>query len=143
MLYLIAGGLLLAGYVWLSRRKVPLLKRREWRLLSAAGALLAFTVAAWSGIRGAWGTAVVLLVVGLWLAAAARTAPGRPAPAAPAAAGMTLAEARRILGVGPDATVEEIRAAHARLIRAVHPDAGGTEGLAAQLNAARDALLKR
>ena len=48
-----------------------------------------------------------------------------------------------ILGVGPDASREEIQAAYARLIRAVHPDAGGTSGLAARLNAARDTLLKK
>ena len=43
---------------------------------------------------------------------------------------------------GPDATAGEIRSAHARLIRLAHPDKGGTAGLAAQLNAARDRLLK-
>jgi DnaJ-class molecular chaperone len=55
---------------------------------------------------------------------------------------MSDAEARRILGVGPAATREEIQAAYTRLMRAVHPDKGGTAGLAAQLNAARDRLLK-
>ena len=34
-----------------------------------------------------------------------------------------------------------IRAAHRRLIASVHPDKGGTEALAAQINAARDLLL--
>ncbi|HQP19187.1 MAG TPA: DnaJ domain-containing protein, partial [Phenylobacterium sp.] len=53
------------------------------------------------------------------------------------------AEARSILGVGPQATTAEIQAAYARLMRVAHPDAGGTDGLAAQLNAARDRLLKR
>jgi curved DNA-binding protein CbpA len=52
-----------------------------------------------------------------------------------------LAEARSILGVGPQASRAEIQAAHARLIRLAHPDKGGTTGLAAQLNAARDRLL--
>jgi DnaJ-class molecular chaperone len=42
-------------------------------------------------------------------------------------------------GAGPD----EIQAAYVRLMRAVHPDAGGTSGLAAQLNAARDRLLAK
>ena len=41
-----------------------------------------------------------------------------------------------------DATAEEIQAAYMRLMRSVHPDKGGTSGLAAQLNAARDRLLK-
>jgi curved DNA-binding protein CbpA len=55
---------------------------------------------------------------------------------------MSAAEARRILGVGEGATPQEIQAAYSRLMRAVHPDKGGTAGLAAQLNAARDRLLK-
>jgi DnaJ family protein C protein 19 len=54
---------------------------------------------------------------------------------------MQASEARTLLGVRDDANVEEIRAAHRRLIAKVHPDAGGSAGLASQLNAARDALL--
>ena len=51
------------------------------------------------------------------------------------------AEALAILGLAEGATETEIRAAHARLMRAAHPDAGGSDWLAARLNAARDALL--
>jgi curved DNA-binding protein CbpA len=54
---------------------------------------------------------------------------------------MSLEEARAVLGVPAGATREEIRAAYTRLMRSVHPDKGGTAGLAAQLNAARDRLL--
>ncbi len=54
---------------------------------------------------------------------------------------MRVSEARTLLGVRDDADVEEIRAAHRRLIAKVHPDAGGSAGLASQLNAARDFLL--
>lgn len=54
---------------------------------------------------------------------------------------MRASEARTLLGVGDNANVAEIRAAHRRLIAKVHPDAGGSAGLASQLNAARDALL--
>lgn len=52
-----------------------------------------------------------------------------------------LAQARALLGVAPDADPATIRAAHRRLIASVHPDKGGTEALAAQINAARDLLL--
>jgi hypothetical protein len=102
-------------------------------------ALAAFTAAAFVGVRGSWGSAIVLTVVGLWLAASTR----KTAAAPPSASRMGDAEARRILGVGPQATAEEIQVAYTRLMRAVHPDKGGTAGLAAQLNAARDRLLKR
>jgi curved DNA-binding protein CbpA len=56
---------------------------------------------------------------------------------------MTDAEARSVLGVAPDATRAEINAAWKRLMARAHPDQGGTQGLAARLNAARDHLLKR
>jgi DnaJ domain len=51
-------------------------------------------------------------------------------------------EARSILGVGPSADAEEIRAAHRRIIAQVHPDKGGSGELARRVNAARDRLLK-
>ncbi|WP_338663802.1 hypothetical protein VQH23_01290 [Pararoseomonas sp. SCSIO 73927] len=51
------------------------------------------------------------------------------------------AEALAVLGVSEGATADEIRAAHARLMRIAHPDAGGSDWLAARLNAARDILL--
>lgn len=53
------------------------------------------------------------------------------------------AEARAVLGVTPGAGAEEIRAAHRRLIARVHPDAGGSDALAARVTAARDLLLER
>ena len=56
---------------------------------------------------------------------------------------MPVEQARSLLGVGPEATAAEVNAAWRRLMARAHPDQGGTEGLAAQLNAARDALLKR
>ena len=53
---------------------------------------------------------------------------------------MSEAEAYRILGLDPGASVEEVRAAYHRLIRRVHPDLGGSSALAALLNAAKDLL---
>ncbi|QGP79610.1 J domain-containing protein [Sphingobium sp. CAP-1] len=61
-------------------------------------------------------------------------------PAAPRADD-DVAKARALLGLASDADASAIRAAHRRLIASVHPDKGGTEALAAQINAARDLLL--
>jgi DnaJ homolog subfamily C member 19 len=58
-----------------------------------------------------------------------------------AAAAMRPADARKLLGVGEGASADDIRAAHRQLIARVHPDAGGSAGLATQVNAARDALI--
>jgi len=55
---------------------------------------------------------------------------------------MTHKEARRLLDVPIDATPEEIRAAHRRLVARVHPDVGGSADLTRQVNAARDTLLR-
>ena len=140
MLYLALSGAALALYFWVTggRLRMP---RREWRLLTAAMSLAAFTGAAFVGVRGSWGVAIVLAVIGLWLAASTRKTAAAAPP--PASGRMSADEARRILGVGPDASREEIQAAYARLMRSVHPDKGGTAGLAAQLNAARDRLLEK
>lgn len=64
------------------------------------------------------------------------TPPGPP-PAGP----MTRAEALEVLGLAAGASAEDIRAAHRRLMRAAHPDRGGSDWLAARLNEARDVLL--
>ena len=53
------------------------------------------------------------------------------------------AEAYEVLGLGPGATAEEIRAAHHRLMKGVHPDQGGSNYLASRINAAKDRLLKK
>lgn len=54
---------------------------------------------------------------------------------------MPVEDARALLGVAPDATLADIRAAHRRLISRVHPDAGGSAELANRVNVARDTLV--
>ncbi len=56
---------------------------------------------------------------------------------------MSQGEALRILGLDAGADQGAIEAAYRRLMQRAHPDLGGTSGLAAQLNAARETLLRR
>ncbi len=55
---------------------------------------------------------------------------------------ITREEAWKILGLDPGASKQEIKAAHHRLISGRHPDHGGSTYLAAQINRAKDILLK-
>ncbi|CAA7615947.1 DnaJ domain-containing protein [Magnetospirillum sp. SS-4] len=65
---------------------------------------------------------------------------GESRPAAPDAV-MTRDQAYEILGLAKGASPDEIREAHRRLMRANHPDSGGSTWIAARLNQARDVLL--
>jgi hypothetical protein len=112
--------------------------RGHWRvtatLLAAvmmAGAVVAIT-------RSAWLTAGALAFGGLWLTFASRS---RQTPTRPD--DLDDGEARSVLGVSADAGPAEINAAWRRLMARAHPDQGGTQGLAARLNAARDRLLRK
>ncbi|NBB52612.1 molecular chaperone DnaJ [Rhizobium sp. CRIBSB] len=110
--------------------------RGHWRISATilSGVLLGGSVLALS--RGAWLPGTALAGAGLWLALASRIrhVPGKPAE------NLTEAEARAILGVAATATPDEINAAWRRIMARAHPDQGGTEGLAARVNAARDRL---
>ncbi|WP_010545853.1 J domain-containing protein [Sphingomonas elodea] len=79
--------------------------------------------------------AALLYVLWRWL---------QPRPKIPPAPPPRLGEgeARAILGVDGQAGPDEIRAAHRRLVSAVHPDRGGSAELTRRINLARDTLLR-
>jgi hypothetical protein len=122
-------------------------------LLAAAGVLWGW----WSGrIKGFTyedGIAAAVFLLGLRLMTTGKVLPGaalmagsllwwayrRPRRGRQAA--MSVEDARRLLGVGPDASLADIRDAHRRLIARVHPDAGGSDELAHRVNSARDTLV--
>jgi hypothetical protein len=69
--------------------------------------------------------------------------PGRGAGGTRSASGnMSVDEAYAILGLARGATPDQIKEAHRRLMVKLHPDHGGSDYLATQINRARDVLLR-
>ncbi|MGZ3278403.1 MAG: DnaJ domain-containing protein [Caulobacteraceae bacterium] len=141
MVYLALAVALFLGWMWM---RSDVIRRGGWRVGAGLLAAVLVVVGGVLSIKGEWWIGLPMVLLALGSAAGGRIN-RRPNPGqgpAPQPAGMSAAEARSILGVEPDATPEQIRAAYTRLMQRAHPDKGGTTGLAAQLNAARDRLLK-
>jgi hypothetical protein len=66
-----------------------------------------------------------------------RKSAGSPPPGA----AMSKEEAYAVLGLKPDSSEKDIRAAHRRLMKQYHPDHGGSDYLAAKINQAKDTLV--
>lgn len=141
LLYLALG----AAALWLALtvyRRTPGIQRGRWRVGAGLLSSVILATGCFMASRGQWLPGGALVVLSLVLALGARSERGKR-PARPSQSTVTQAEARSLLGVDESASPEEIQAAYTRLMRMAHPDQGGTTGLAAQLNAARDLLLKR
>ena len=121
-------------------------------LLAAGGLLWAFATGRLKGFTYEDGIAAALFLLGLSLFTKGRLVLGAALMSSallwaawrrsrPSARPMPVDDARRLLGVGEGATLQEIRDAHRRLIAKVHPDSGGSAELAHRVNAARDTLL--
>jgi hypothetical protein len=87
--------------------------------------------------------AAALLVLGPVLLLRGRAREPRPKPASASRARMSAEEALAVLGLKPGATKDEIRAAYLRMMKAAHPDHGGSDWLASRINEAREILLRR
>ena len=164
MVRLLFVGLVLvvlaAYYAWQALKQLPrarvLALLRPW--LIAAGVVLVLLLVVSGRLNG------VLALLGVVLAVAARSLPlllqwlpallrlwqqfshNKPSnaqsPNPPAGMPMTVAEALAVLGLQPGASKAQIIAAHRRLMAKVHPDKGGSDFLAAQINRAKALLLK-
>jgi hypothetical protein len=112
--------------------------RGHWRVTATLFSAVMFAGGLLALFKGSWVLGGGLVAASLWL-----TVASRQRAVAPRAEGMTDTEARSLLGVSANASKAEINAAWKRLMARAHPDQGGTQGLAARVNAARDHLLKR
>jgi hypothetical protein len=146
---LILIALIVMLYVIWRGQGRPVLTRGHWRSGAGLLAIGCFMASAFLAVKSQWPEAAALVAIACALLLGARSrqiaGPGAKAtpPPLPKPERLSLAEARTILGVEEGATVAEVRTAYARLMRLAHPDHGGSHGLAAQLNAARDRLLGR
>ena len=152
MLYLVLGGLALfifwGGLRAFERAPVSSIKSLVAWIAALGGILLVFLLI----VSGRWPLALGALTLfgpTLWKhwrgaqpGATNTRAGGSSTNAAPRRPGaMTREEAYQVLGLKPGANEAEIRAAHHRLMRGAHPDAGGSDWLASRINQARDMLL--
>jgi hypothetical protein len=123
-------------------------------LLAAGGLLWAWATGRLKNFTYEDGVAAALFLLGLRLMTTGRVLIGaalmsgailwaahRRASGARKPRPMPIEDARRLLGVGEAASLEEIRNAHRRLIAKVHPDTGGSAELAERVNVARDTLV--
>lgn len=157
MLYLAIGGLALFAFLGglraFERASVGSVKLLFVWIVALAGLSMALMLVLTGRAGGALAAGVLLapLAWEKWRGSAAgaafrahRTAAGGSASPPPrSGGGMSRAEAYAILGVGPGASEADIRAAHKRLMRAAHPDGGGSDWVASRVNQARDVLLGR
>lgn len=152
MIALLLGALALVGLLVamgaFSRAEVATLKSLGLWTLALAGLSLAALLLITGREPAGLGILALTGTLG-WnmLPARARRVMGRAAPRGrmrrpPRPGAMTRAEAYDVLGLAPGATKAAVREAHRRLIRAAHPDAGGSAWLAARINQARDILLR-
>ncbi len=154
LLVLAVGGAL----YWLRRwQKVPEEKRKKFLRQSALWLTAIITLGLVVTGRAHWlmGVLAGLLAIAGRVAQFAQYVPlfkkifddvqakQPPGQQAPTQHSMTRQEAADLLGVDVDAAPDEIRMAHKKLMQKVHPDRGGSDALAKQINEAKNLLLDK
>lgn len=138
-LILIAGVLFAIIGLYRFLLKAP---PREIKTLFLAAAAVGVAIAAlFMTVTGKLPAAIAILTA-LWPIAVSYLKMNR-APPASGNLPMTSAEAYDVLGLKQGASEDDIRAAHLRLMKKVHPDIAGSDWLAQKINAARDLLLNK
>ncbi len=156
MIALLLGGavlfLLLGGMRAFERASIQSIKALAvW--IAALGGLVLAALLVLTGRGGIAFAALTLFGPLLWNTVrpalfgkpGAGASPGaRPGARPPPSRGaMTREEALAVLGLQAGASGPDIQAAYIRLMRAAHPDNGGSDWLAARVNQARDVLVGR
>ena len=141
-------ALLLWGARAFSRARIGTVKA----LLAWVAALAGLSLATGLLLSGRGGSALAGLVLlgplawSWWQEARAGGSRARGAGASGSrgqSRGMSRAEALEVLGLHEGATEADVRAAWLRLMRAAHPDGGGSDWLASRVNQAKDVLLAK
>ena len=136
----IVAAILVALWVLREAGRMPAASQRRFtRLAMGYGLCIA---SAFFALKGLWIFAVPMFGFGAGILGWQNLMSSKPAPDLAPSVKMEREEAFDVLGLKATASADEIRAAHKKLLRAIHPDAGGSTYLAAKINAARDLLLK-
>lgn len=157
LLVLVAAILGFWGLNWFKNTPAEIVGKKLKRFAWFAALLLLLGLAVSGKLNGLFallGVAIAFVI--RWLPTLERYAPqmqrwwmwfqsGRCGPQTkpPSGSGLSRAEALDILGLKPGASEAEIIAAHRKLIARLHPDKGGSDYLAAQINLAKKVLLTR
>ncbi len=138
----IAAALLFWALAWigLNARASTVLRWVKWILVAAILAGVAVLVAT-GQLRPALMTGLMLVPLFLrWRRGHAFRSAGQ-GTGSRTRSSMSVAEAAEILGVSPDADEKAVRQAYHRMMAEHHPDKGGSDWYARQINEARDVLL--